>query len=138
MSALNQAPDGSASWYSLHLHGASHRLSANFTLVEFACHDGSDIVLVHPWLVDGLELIRRHFGKPVHVNSGYRTRSYNKRIGGATNSRHCLGLAADIDIREVSPSEVADFAESMDFGGVGRYNTFTHVDVSGIGRRWTG
>ena len=32
----------------------------------------------------------------IRVNSGYRTPAYNKQIGGATNSQHCRGEAADI------------------------------------------
>lgn len=135
---FSEQADGSAAWYSLHLHGPAHQLSRHFTLVEFACSDGQDIVLVHPVLVHGLEEIRRHFALPVEINSGFRTRSFNRLIGGAVDSRHCLGLAADIDIRGVPPQLVADYAEELGFGGVGRYNTFTHVDVSGRNRRWKG
>jgi uncharacterized protein YcbK (DUF882 family) len=45
-----------------------------------------------------LEKIRIHFGRPLNVNSGYRGPALNKAIGGAKNSQHMTGQAADIEI----------------------------------------
>jgi len=45
-----------------------------------------------------LEKIRINFGRPVVVNSGYRGPKLNKAIGGARNSQHLTGQAADIEI----------------------------------------
>jgi uncharacterized protein YcbK (DUF882 family) len=45
-----------------------------------------------------LEYIRVRFGKPITVNSGYRGPALNKAIGGAKNSQHMTGQAADIEI----------------------------------------
>lgn len=42
--------------------------------------------------------IRKHFGKPIHISSGYRSAALNKAIGGATSSQHCTGEAIDIDM----------------------------------------
>ncbi len=39
--------------------------------------------------------IREMWGKPLIVTSGWRPKSYNKAIGGAKNSLHCLGMAVD-------------------------------------------
>jgi len=36
----------------------------------------------------------------------------------------------------VPANTVADFAETLGVGGIGRYDTFTHVDVWGWNRRW--
>ena len=47
-------------------------------------------------LAAGLEQIRQVLAKPVRVNSGYRSRKLNSAIGGAKNSMHVQGLAADI------------------------------------------
>lgn len=44
------------------------------------------------------EPIRNHFGKPIHLSSGYRSAALNKAIGGAANSQHCSGEAIDIDM----------------------------------------
>ena len=123
--------------YSNHVD-RNKNISDHFKVKEFACNDGSDPVFVSQMLVEILETIRAHFGKPVHINSGYRTVPYNKKVGGTTYSRHCLGLAADIRITGVKPSDVADYARLLmpTFGGVGRYPTFTHVDVDSAIRNW--
>jgi hypothetical protein len=44
------------------------------------------------------EPIRNHFGKPIHISSGYRSAALNKAIGGAASSQHCSGEAIDIDM----------------------------------------
>lgn len=116
------------------------RLSAHFKVKEFACRDGSDAVLCAPRLVMVLESIRTHFGQPVTINSGYRTPEYNKKIKGAAKSQHCCGTAADIVVKGVKPEKVADFARQLmpDWGGVGRYPSFVHVDVRETRADWRG
>ena len=42
-----------------------------------------------------LDPLREKIGK-IKVTSGYRTKEYNKSVGGAWNSQHCLGMACDI------------------------------------------
>lgn len=59
-------------------------LSPDFQVKEFACRDGSDKILVDLRLVHILQQIRDHFVRPVTINSAYRTKAYNARIGGAT------------------------------------------------------
>lgn len=44
------------------------------------------------------EPIRNHFGKPIHISSGYRSAALNKAVGGASSSQHCSGEAIDIDM----------------------------------------
>lgn len=116
----------------------NRKLSANFTVREFACRDGSDCILIDTELIKLLQNIRNHFGKPITINSAYRTSAYNKKIGGAAKSQHCLGTAADIVIKGVSPLVIAQYAESIltSKGGVGLYKTFTHVDVRKSRARW--
>jgi len=45
-----------------------------------------------------LQPVRDHFGKPVAINSGFRSRELNKAIGGAKDSQHMRGEAADIRV----------------------------------------
>lgn len=118
----------------------STKLSDNFVVKEFACNDGSDVVFVAPELVKILQKIRNHFGKAVNINSGYRTTSYNGKIGGAKYSQHQYGTAADIHIKGVDPKSIAEYAESLlpDTGGIGIYNTFVHIDVRKTKSRWNG
>ena len=116
------------------------KLSANFKVKEFACNDGSDVVFVSPALVAVLQNIRNHFGKSVIINSGYRTVTYNKKVGGATYSQHLYGTAADIRISGVSPKQIAQYAETLlpNTGGIGIYKNFVHVDVRKNRSRWNG
>jgi hypothetical protein len=81
---------------------------------------------------------------PVLVNSWYRDSTYNQRIGGVVQSMHLSCGAADVTKAGFTPDEVADILErhpNSDEFGIGRYKTFTHIDIRGmIGRpapaRW--
>ena len=115
------------------------KLSTNFRVREFACKDGSDPIFIDTELVNVLQKIRNHFGKPVTINSAYRTPPHNSKEGGETYSQHLYGKAADIKISGVTPKKVADYAETLlDKGGIGIYNTFTHIDVRSVKSRWQG
>lgn len=125
--------------YSVAKDGTTY-ISKNFRVREFRCQDGSDVVFIESDLVDILQKIRDHFGKAVTITSAFRTASHNKKVGGATYSQHLYGTAADIKVSGVTASAVADFAETLmpNTGGIGRYSTFTHVDVRSIKSRWNG
>lgn len=57
----------------------------------------SEIVNNLEQLVDNvLDPLRREYGKPIQVNSGYRSDALNKAVGGSKTSQHRFGLAADI------------------------------------------
>lgn len=126
--AYSKAKDGNTS------------LTKNFKVREFACSDGADVIFISMDLVEVLQKIRNHFGKAVNINSAYRTPAKNKQVGGATYSQHLYGTAADITIKGVSPKEVAAFAETLlpKTGGIGIYDSFTHVDVRAVKSRWNG
>lgn len=119
--------------YSLRKDGQK-QFSPNFKVSDFACKDGSDVVLINPYLIEVLEKIRAHFGKDIRINSGYRTPSYNAGLAKkskkvAKNSYHMRGCAADITISGVKPKEIYGFVDSFHQGGLGLYPTFVHVDV---------
>ena len=59
-----------------------------------------------------LQKVRDHFGKPVNVNSGYRSPELNTAIGGSPTSDHCKGMAADIEISGVSNYELAEWIKN--------------------------
>lgn len=125
--------------YSLKEDGEK-QLSKNFKVREFRCKDGSDPVFVAPLLVHILQTIRGIAGASVNINSAYRTPSHNKAVGGVDNSRHMRGKAADIVVTGMTPREVAELAEKImpDWGGIGVYSTFTHIDLRPIKTRWNG
>ena len=102
---------------------STRQLSPSFKVREFAC-PGSDVVLIDDELVVLLQCIREHFGKPVHITSGYRTGAYNAALPGASKtSQHLLGRAADFWVEETPVATVAAYAETLlpSRGGIGRY-----------------
>jgi len=124
------------------------KLTKNFSLSEFDCNDGSkmpdDVVLNIVKLAGQLQILRDFIGKPIKINSGYRSPSYNHKIGGAKNSQHKLGKAADIKVDGLSAREVHGIISElikdgrMLEGGLGKYNSFTHYDIRGHKARWNG
>ncbi|MEL6310843.1 MAG: DUF882 domain-containing protein [Pseudomonadota bacterium] len=71
------------------------------------------------------------------LTSGYRTSSRNALIeGAARQSQHIYGRAGDLWFDGLEHGRVATLAEAAGAAGVGRYKTFTHVDVGKEGRRW--
>lgn len=111
---------------------------SNFKVKEFACNDGTDAILIDSELVEKLQIIREYFGKPVYINSAYRTKDYNKKVGGASNSQHLYGKAADIRIPGIAPNTIATFAKQIGFRGVGIYNWGCHVDTRINKSYWNG
>lgn len=125
--------------------GTATKLSTNFKSTEFDCHGSSccSKTLVDDKLVEYLQKIRDHFGKPVNVSSAYRCATHNKNVGGVTGSRHMKGQAADIYITGVKPAEIAKYAESIGILGIGLYETdkdghFVHVDTRTTKSFWYG
>ena len=63
-----------------------------------------------------LEPVRKHFGKPVRINSGYRGPALNTAVGGSAKSQHCNGEAVDFEIDGLANPELAKWvAENCDF-----------------------
>lgn len=123
-------------------YAAEKRLSPHFKVREFhSRHDPSDVVKVDERLLTLLERIRAHVGKPIHVNSGYRSPEYNRTLKNASpRSQHCNGKAADIWVEGATPKQIAEIAECYlgSSGGIGIYKNFTHVDVRASCARWKG
>lgn len=120
------------------------QLSPNFKVSEFACKGGEDAILIDDALVTALQAVRDHYGKPVKVGSAYRTSAYNTKIGGAKDSQHVKGTAADIRIDGVDLRDLARWIETeLNPGGLGLYdyvvgdkNGFIHIDTRPGCSRW--
>jgi len=114
------------------------RLTPNFRLKEFACkHCGT--VKLDPELVRRLQAMRDELGNPIVINSGYRCPEHNRAVGGATNSQHLYGRAADIVCPGLTTAQLYKVAEKhFEDGGLGRYAGYVHVDTRVIKARWTG
>ena len=61
-----------------------------------------------------LQKIRDKYGKPIHINSGYRCPKLNSKVGGSKTSQHMNGSAADISVGSVKQNkELFDFIVKM-------------------------
>jgi uncharacterized protein YcbK (DUF882 family) len=131
-----------------------HRLSKHFVVEEFDCHDGTK---VQKRDYDGLEYLCRKFLEPlrakygaVSVHSGFRTTSYNRSVGGASNSFHVYTAhdgndqAADVSCARGNPTQWHAFLRKIRSdkrngkGGLGLYSTFVHCDIRDEQADWKG
>lgn len=122
------------------------RLTKNFTREEFDSKDGCkmpDEVLYNiQKLANQLQYVRDYLDEPIKVNSGYRSVSHNKAVGGSKNSQHILGKASDIVVKNISSKTLFDLMEDLIDkgeilqGGLGLYNTFVHYDIRKNKARW--
>lgn len=111
-------------------------LSAHFNKSEFICKCGKCKSLeMKKDLIDYLEELRSALGADkCIINSGYRCNAYNKKIGGSANSKHCLGMAADVSFYKgkylISAKAVCVMAQRLGiFGGIAYISdNATHLD----------
>lgn len=122
------------------------KLTTNFNREEFDCKDGTPVPdELFPnvqKLAEQLQILRDNLGESIHVNSGYRTAAYNKKVGGKPASQHLQAKAADITCKSKTPKQLAAFIEklitagTLKFGGMGVYPGFVHVDIRVGKARW--
>ena len=92
-------------------------------------------------MVSIADAVRARLGVPVTVNSGLRCRQHNANVGGATNSQHLYGTAADLGCPSgVTPQKMYDIAEDImgNTGGLGLYSWGIHIDSRSTKARWKG
>jgi zinc D-Ala-D-Ala carboxypeptidase len=107
------------------------QLSANFQLKEFTRSQTASRLGIDntpqgehmenlKYVVEKIcQPVREAFGKPVRINSGYRSPALNKAVGGSKTSQHCNGQAVDMEIDGVPNKVLADWiTENCDFDQV--------------------
>ena len=124
----------------------SNKLTENFSMDEFECKCGCvmpEFVKKNVQeLAENLQVIRDAYGK-IDLTNSYRCKDHNADVGGSVNSQHLKGKAADIKSSDINPEDMAAIvddlmkSEKFKIGGVGIYNTFTHVDIRGSRARWS-
>ena len=114
--------------------------TAHFNFSEFYSHDGAGFsggnvssTQVHEnirRLMYKLEALRKKAGNAgITINSGFRSVAYNRSIGGAGNSMHTYGVAADIVVSGYSTCSVYRIAETSGFSGLETCSvSWQHVD----------
>lgn len=84
-----------------------------------------------------LDPLREKYGKPVKVNSGYRCPKHNLAVGGAMQSQHMKGEAADIAPMDGDARELERLVEIIKQNGKWDqmivYPTFVHVSWKRFG-----
>ena len=115
-------------------------ISKNFSYREFEASDKADkkgicnvitsfeVRDAIKALVDKvLQPLRDNWGKPLHINSGYRCPELNKAVGGVPTSQHVKGEAGDVACDK--PVELARLAAAMclPYDQMILYPTFVHI-----------
>lgn len=120
-----------------------------FKIDEFKCKCGNCELptgMPSDELIDVLVEIREHFDKPLKINSGYRCPTHNKKVGGASKSRHIQGDAVDFVIKDVPTADVyrhvistyndRPFGIALSVNQNDIYRGFVHLDTRGYKARW--
>lgn len=114
------------------------QISPYFERSEFACKCGCGFATVDAELLNVLNKTRVYFNKPVTITSAARCAAHNTKVGSTEASQHRLGTAADIQIKDILPIDVAEFLMNSypEQYGIGQYVDFTHIDVRTTKARW--
>jgi zinc D-Ala-D-Ala carboxypeptidase len=109
----------------------------SFSPQEMACR-GTGRLLIVPAAMDKLQALRDLLGKPMVVNSAYRSPEHNRAVGGAAGSKHMEGLAYDVRMDNHDPADYIAAARSVGFTAIGTYprQNFVHVDDRGSAASW--
>lgn len=113
-------------------------LTKNFSRKEFACKCGCSFDTIDFELINVCQDVADNFRDVVYVNSGCRCESHNEIVGGSENSQHLYGRAADLRLKHTGPDKVHAYLTKKypDQYGIGKYNTFTHIDTRNLRARW--
>lgn len=124
------------------------KISKNFSLEEFTKSAAAEslkinntpsmesVVNLCALVHNVLQPLRDVVGKPIRINSGYRSEGVNKAIGGAAHSQHMRGQAADIRVMDVTPTVLGEMIKNLyPFDQLIIYPTFVHVSYSIYGNR---
>jgi len=112
------------------------QIAPNFNLTEVQSPDTGE-VKVSPQLMGMLQHLRDKLGSPLIITSGYRTPEHNRKSGGAKDSYHLRGLAADVRSNHRSLTTIQRHAYAVGFGAAVIYSKkgFIHLDL-GKRRTW--
>lgn len=79
-----------------------------------------------------LESVRSLFGKPVRINSAYRSIAVNALLGSKPTSQHCIGCAADIRIEGLTPDQIVKKIINSDIKYdqlIREFDSWVHISI---------
>tara|TARA_R110000868_G_scaffold44815_6_gene149269 strand:+ start:7274 stop:7705 length:432 start_codon:yes stop_codon:yes gene_type:complete len=79
-----------------------------------------------------LEEIRTILGRPIVINSAYRSPKVNEAVGGKPTSQHCLGCAADIRVPGLTPNDIIQLIlkSNIEYDQIIReFDSWVHVSI---------
>jgi len=101
----------------------------HFEPYEFTCNGVECYEQMSENLLLNLELARSIADIPFHVNSAWRDKDTNQRVGGKTNSAHLRGNAVDIACANSADRFIiVESAMAAGFTRIGIAKTFVHID----------
>ncbi len=77
-----------------------------------------------------LQPVRNLINKPMIITSGFRCKKLNQLVGGATNSQHLSGCAADFIVKGMNPNEIIKIISSSDIifnQLINEYDKWVHI-----------
>ena len=83
-------------------------------------------------LAEFLELVRTLLGKPIFINSAFRSKLVNDAVGSKDTSQHRIGCAADLRVVGMTPDEVVQVVLSSDLGYdqiIREFDRWTHISI---------
>jgi len=83
-------------------------------------------------LAEFLELVRMLLGKPIFINSAFRSKLVNDAVGSRDTSQHRLGCACDIRVVGMTPDEVVKAVIASDLGYdqiIREFDRWTHISI---------
>ena len=119
------------------------KLTPNFTLEELTQSEmaerkgldntpNADVKANLVRLAKFLEEIRRVLGRPIMVNSAYRSPEVNTAIGSKPTSQHCIGCAADIKVPGLTPDNIVKeiIKTNLEFDQLIReFDSWVHISI---------
>jgi hypothetical protein len=119
------------------------KLSPNFTLAELTHSETAERLGLDNTpdekaksnlnrLAKFLEDVRRVLGRPIMINSAYRSPEVNKAIGSKPTSQHCLGCAADIRVPGLTPNDIVNLVvkSNIEYDQLIReFDSWVHISI---------
>lgn len=98
--------------------------------------EGHESLIVNFRALDNLQKLISHINKPFIIRKAYVSPEHNAKVAGSKNSKHILGIAFDIELKELDIFDLDMAARNMGFRGRGHNKAFIHLDCRDAETIW--